>query len=186
MPSRDYKSILRCYVTDRKSGDVIGAVRHAVDSGVDMIQIRENDLTGVALLELLSEVVDLTSQSATRILVNDRLDVAIAAGVCGVHLPVAGLPIAKVITLVKLLGVSTHTLEEAITAENEGADFIVFGPIFQTPGKTSIGTGPLTTVCSALTIPVLAIGGIDKTNIPLVMEAGAAGIAAIRMFQEQT
>ena len=75
--------MLRCYVTDRKNGDVIGAARHAIDSGVDMIQVRENDLTGVALLELLSELVDLTCQSATRILVNDRLDVAIAAGLSG-------------------------------------------------------------------------------------------------------
>jgi thiamine-phosphate diphosphorylase len=85
--------------------------------------------------------------------------------------------------LVELLGVSTHTVAEAINAENAHSDFIVFGPIFDSPGKTAIGLEPLRQVVSAVKVPVLAIGGITADNTEEVLKAGAAGIAGIRLFQ---
>ena len=171
------------YVTDQNQGDVMAATRRAVERGVDMIQVREKDLPTLDLVSLVRSVRNLAHGSKTRVLVNDRLDVALAAGASGVHLPANGLPVAPVRALVDLLGVSTHTPEEALQAERAGADFIVFGPVFDTPGKTPVGVGRLKQVCSAVDISVLAIGGVNEENTPLVMEAGASGIAAIRLFQ---
>ena len=148
-----------------------------------MIQVREKDLAARDLFDLVCKIRDIAAGSKTHILVNDRLDIALAAGIDGVHLPSNGLPAERVRPLVKLLGISTHTLDEAIHAERTGADFIVFGPIFDTPGKRPVGLEPLRTVASQLKIPVLAIGGIKEENSKDVLDAGAAGIAGIRLFQ---
>jgi thiamine-phosphate pyrophosphorylase len=131
----------------------------------------------------VSTIRDVAAGTKTRVLVNDRLDIALAAGINGVHLPADGLPPERVRPLVKLLGVSTHTIEEAIEAEKARADFIVFGPIFESPGKSAIGLDPLRKVAAAVKIPVLAIGGVNDRNAQGVLEAGAAGIAGIRLFQ---
>ena len=175
--------MIRYYVTDRRQGDVLACASRAIRKGVDMIQVREKDLAARDLFDLVYKIRDIAAGSKTRILVNDRLDIAIAAGVDGVHLPSNGLPAERVRPLVKLLGISTHTLDEAIHAEWTGADFIVFGPIFDTPGKRPVGLEPLRTVASQLKIPVLAIGGIKEENSKDVLDAGAAGIAGIRLFQ---
>jgi len=135
-------------------------------------------------LDLVSEVREIAQRSKTRVLVNDRVDIALAAGVDGVHLPANGLPPSRVRPLVSVPGVSTHSLEEALIAEQARADFIFFGPIFDTPGKHPIGLDALRSVTSAIHIPVLAIGGITRENAQLAIAAGAAGIAAIRMFQQ--
>jgi thiamine-phosphate pyrophosphorylase len=175
--------MIRYYVTDRRQGDVLACAARAVRDGIDMIQIREKDLDAAALFDLVGKVRDLAAGTKTRILVNDRLDMALAAGVDGVHLPADGLPPDRVRPLVKLLGVSTHTVDEAIEAEKARADFIVFGPIFETPGKSAVGLEPLRRVVSSVRIPVLAIGGISMTNARDVLATGAAGIAGIRLFQ---
>jgi thiamine-phosphate pyrophosphorylase len=175
--------MIRYYVTDRSQGDVLTYARRAIAAGVDMIQIREKDLPARQLLELVCQVRDLAAGTSTRILVNDRLDIALAAGVDGVHLPANGLPAARVRLFVKVLGVSTHTLHEAVEAEQARSDFIVFGPIFDTPGKTPVGIDVLRDVASRVKIPVLAIGGITPENTQEVLTAGAAGIAGIRLFQ---
>jgi len=175
--------MIRCYVTDRNQVDVLEAARRAIEDGIDMIQIREKNLDTTYLLNLVRSIAKLADGSKTQILVNDRLDVALTAAIPGVHLPANGLPASEVRPLVDLLGVSTHTLQEAVHAERAGANFIVFGPVFETPGKKPVGIGRLKQACSAVSIPVLAIGGINKENTPLVMEAGASGIAAIRLFQ---
>jgi len=175
--------MIRYYVTDRRQGNVLASAARAIREGVDMIQVREKDLPGRELFDLVCKVRDLAAGTSTRILVNDRLDIALAAGVDGVHLPGNGLPPARVRPLVKCLGVSVHTLEEAIAAQATGADFIVFGPIFDTPGKTAIGIAPLRAVTAAVGIPVLAIGGITNENSAQVVAAGAAGIAGIRLLQ---
>jgi thiamine-phosphate pyrophosphorylase len=154
-----------------------------VQDGIEMIQVREKDLSARELLDLVYKVRDLAAGTRTRVLVNDRLDIAHAAGIDGVHLPANGLPPDRVRQFVKLLGVSTHSVEEAIAAENARADFIVFGPIFDSPGKNAIGLTPLTSVVSSVRIPVLAIGGITAANSRQVLDAGAAGIAGIRLFQ---
>jgi thiamine-phosphate pyrophosphorylase len=148
-----------------------------------LIQIREKDLPARELLRLVSTIREVAAGTKTRVLVNDRLDIALAAGIDGVHLPADGLPPERVRPLVKLLGVSTHTIEEAIEAEKARADFIVFGPIFESPGKSAIGLDPLRKVAAAVKIPVLAIGGVNDRNAQGVLEAGAAGIAGIRLFQ---
>jgi thiamine-phosphate diphosphorylase len=175
--------MLRCYVTDRRQGDLIVYVKAAIDDGVDIIQVREKDLDARALYELVCRVRDIAAGSSTKILVNDRLDVALAAGLDGVHLPGAGLPTARVRPLVKTLGRSVHTVEEAIQAERDCADYVIFGPIFETPGKKPVGIDGLRSVTSAVKLPVLAIGGVRLQNLPEVLAAGAAGIAAIRFFQ---
>jgi thiamine-phosphate pyrophosphorylase len=175
--------MIRCYVTDRLRGDLLSHVNAAVRDGVDMIQIREKDLEARALYELVCRVRDAAAGTATRILVNDRLDVALAANIDGVHLPGDGLPASRVRPFVRVLGCSTHSVEESVKAEKDGADFVIFGPVFETPGKTPVGLGALRQVTAAVRVPVLAIGGITRENAQDVIDAGAAGIAAIRLFQ---
>jgi thiamine-phosphate pyrophosphorylase len=148
-----------------------------------MIQIREKDLPAHELLDLVLKVRELAAGTRTRVLVNDRLDLALAAGIDGVHLPGNGLPPEKVRLRVKVLGVSIHSVNEGILAERAGADFVVFGPVFDSPGKTAVGLEPLRKVAASLKIPVLAIGGVTMANAGEVLNAGAAGIAGIRLFQ---
>ena len=112
--------------------------------------------------------------SRTRLLVNDRLDVALAADIDGVHLPDNGLPADRVRPLISLLGMSTHSLEESTQAETAGADFIVFGPVFETPGKSPVGLDALAEVAHAVRIPVLAIGGMTLENARRATDRGAA------------
>lgn len=175
--------MIRCYVTDRRRGDLLSHVNAAIRDGVDIIQVREKDLDARELFELVCRVRDAASGTRTKILVNDRLDIAIAANIDGVHLPANGLPADRVRPLVRLLGCSTHTLDEALEAESARADFVIFGPVFETPGKSPVGMGALRKVCAAVHVPVLAIGGITLENTNEVLAAGASGIAAIRLFQ---
>ena len=174
--------MIRCCITDRRQRDVHEVARNAISRGVELIQVREKDLSGKELFELVCGVRDLARGTQTRVLVNDRLDLALAAGIDGVHLPAAGLPPDRVRPYVAVLGVSTHSVEEVRAAERARADFVIFGPIFETPGKKPVGLEALRRVTRSVRIPVLAIGGITDATAPLVMEAGAAGIAAIRMF----
>src|SRR6266704_1588571 len=176
--------MIRCYVTDRRQGDVRACARRAVRDGMDMIQIREKDLPAKDLFDLVCEIRDLAAGTTTRVLVNDRLDIALAARVDGVHLPSNGLPPERVRPHAQVVGVSTHAIEEAIAAEQARADFIVFGPIFESPGKKAVGLEPLRNVVASVKIPVLAIGGITAMNCQKVLNAGAAGIAGIRLFQK--
>lgn len=175
--------MIRCYVTNRQETDILATARRAVADGVDMIQVRERDLEARPLLELVREIVGIARDGETLVLVNDRLDVALAAGADGVHLPSNGLPVSEVRPHVRVLGVSTHSLDEAQRAEEAGADFVVFGPVFESPGKTPVSLEPLRELTAKIKIPVLGIGGITPANAREVVEAGAGGIAAIRMFQ---
>jgi thiamine-phosphate pyrophosphorylase len=175
--------MIRYYVTDRRQGDVLAFAARAIRDGIDMIQVREKDLPARELFSLVCRIGDQAAGTKTRILVNDRLDIAICAGINGVHLPADGLPPERVRPLVKTLGISTHSLDEALAAERARADFIVFGPIFDSPGKTAVGLGPLRQIASRVKIPVLAIGGVTPANSNEVLAAGAAGFAAIRLFQ---
>lgn len=176
--------MMTCYITDRRRADILECARRAIADGVDFIQVREKDLEARELLERVQAILRLTRDTRTRVLVNDRLDVALAAGAHGVHLPSDGLPVHLVRPFVDLVGVSAHAVDEVRDAERGGADFVVFGPVFDTPGKRAVGLGRLGESCRAVGIPVLAVGGLTEANAALAMEAGAAGIAAIRMFQE--
>jgi thiamine-phosphate pyrophosphorylase len=147
------------------------------------------------LLTLASAAISVRKGEA-RVLVNDRLDVALAAGASGVHLGRASVPAREAVRWLRkgsapaefLIGVSCHGLEEAREAEDAGASYVFFGPVFDTPSKKSYGppqgTHRLDQVCSAVRIPVIAIGGVNEQNATQCVGAGAAGIAGIRMFQE--
>lgn len=146
-----------------------------------------------ALGEFVREAIDAARPHGAKVLVNDRLDVAMAAGADGVHLRVSSLPAAEVRRVVEekglrefLIGVSTHSIREAQIAEQENADFIVFGPVYNTPSKREYGAPAgieaLAATCQAVRIPVLAIGGINLANFRDSLQAGASGIAAIGLF----
>ncbi|HUJ30079.1 MAG TPA: thiamine phosphate synthase [Candidatus Acidoferrum sp.] len=197
-----------CYVTDRKalgSADSVvnlrGKIRLAIRAGADWIQIREKDLSGRELLALTRDAVASANQSVTqvsgaRVYVNDRLDVALAAGAAGVHLGGESLSAKDVIRWCRAgnapadfeIGVSCHSIDDAREAERGGASYVFFGPVFDTPSKRGFGPpqgiSTLAEVCGAIEIPVIAIGGVSEKNARECVEAGAAGIAAIRMFQD--
>ena len=162
-------------------------VAAAAQGGAGAIQLREKDLSARDLYALGARLQAALSPYGVPLLINDRLDVALALDAAGVHLAGHSLPTAvarRVLGAGKLLGVSTHSVEEAHRAAEDGADFIVFGPVFTTPSKVAYGPPQglqhLTTVVRAVRIPVLAIGGIDHTNLPQVVQAGAYGVAMIR------
>lgn len=168
-----------------KKRETLAGVRAAVERGIEMIQIREKGLEARSLFELSSEAADLVAGSETRLLINNRFDVAIASQAHGVHLTSRSVPVAAVRAAAPtgfIVGVSTHSLGEVVDAEAEGADLAVFGNVFPTPGKARpAGLGILREVCSRVApFPVIAIGGIDETNVGSVIDAGAAGFAAIR------
>jgi thiamine-phosphate pyrophosphorylase len=227
-----------CYVTDRKSvshaaptdlsSALIRKIAAIASAGVDWIQLRERDLSARSLSNLTREAFRLMAaqpapeRGTTRILINDRVDVALAEHTGGVHLGEKGLPVSEVRVFVEsrvpfrvaqalpltpptlpvraqapatspapddfLLGVSCHSLEAAKFAATNGADYIFFGPIFATPSKAGMGNPQGTTllaeVCRSIHIPVLALGGITRENAAACIIAGAAGIAAIRLFQD--
>jgi len=178
-------------ITDRRrleGRELRDLVHQAAEGGVDRVQVREKDLQGRALRALVSEVLAATAGTATRVLVNGRPDVAAAAGAHGIQLPAEGLPVSEVKRTFPglVVGASRHTVEAARRAEAEGADFVLLGPIFATPGKEArvLGLGPLAEAARSLTIPVHAVGGIDAGNARQAVEAGARGLAAIRAFLE--
>ena len=189
----------------------------AVAAGVDWVQIREKDLSGKECSLLAREAVRLAASSSpddatrtskspkteaareltsTRILVNDRLDIALAAQAGGVHLGEKSLLPEEARRLAGsfhrergfLIGVSCHSLKAAKAAERGGADYLFFGPVFATPSKAAYdgpqGLDRLAEVCRAVALPVLAIGGITLENSEDCLSAGASGIAAIRLFQD--
>ncbi len=171
------------------------SIRRAAAAGAGWIQIREKDLAVRALVDLVRFAVAESRATAARVFVNDRLDVALAANAAGVHLGENSLPL-EVVTrwrhstgrLDFLVGVSCHSLESARAAQRGGADYIFFGPVFATPSKAAFGAPQgiehLREVCASVEIPVLAIGGVNMENARACIAAGAAGIAAIRLFQD--
>lgn len=176
----------RYYITDRRSClDIIESIRRAASTGVDLIQIREKDLTARELLDLTARAVRTVASWPTKVLVNGRIDVALAAGAHGVHLPGRSiLPVEcrRIVPQGFLIGVSCHSLSEL--AEVAGADFAVYGPVFDSPGKgRAIGIEALREAARTSDIPIYALGGITPENAASCIEAGAVGIAAIGMFQ---
>lgn len=162
----------------------------AAAAGIDLIQIRERDLGVRDLLGLARAVVAATGSTA-RVLVNDRADVALAAGAAGVHLTTTSIPVRavrKAFGRSLLVGVSTHSAAEAREAGAEGADFVVCGPVFPTPSKAGLGPplGPDGLRCAvrASRAPVYALGGVTTGLFSVARETGAAGIAGIRLFHE--
>lgn len=190
---------------------ILDLISAAVLNRISLIQIREKQLDGKQLLELVSKAVSLTTGSMTKLLVNGRTDVAIAAGADGVHLPsdaYSPTVARKMAGADFLIGVSTHNgradapvrmsakheeslaggidADKSVRTPTAGADYVVFGPIFDTPGKSGTGVESLKqTVQTYPDIPILGLGGIDETNVCDVLETGAAGFAAIRYLNEK-
>jgi thiamine-phosphate pyrophosphorylase len=180
------------YITDRKGlpgEDPLPVIEQAIAAGIELIQIRERDLNTRALLALVLASVERARNTATRILVNDRLDVALAAGATGVHLPTHGLPVAEVRRRYPelLVGASCHNQNELRHAETGGADFVVYGPVYEPISKKPygppVGVEGLARAARAARIPVLALGGITLANARACLDAGAAGLAGISLFQ---
>ena len=177
---------------DPQFSDILRLVRAAVDAEVPLFQIREKSLPARVLFELVARAAEITRGSNTRLLVNDRLDIAHAGGADGVHLTAQSLPVAVVRNICGaefLIGVSTHSLEEARIAHAAGADFVVFGPVFETESKRAYGAAQglekLAAVARELgEFPVVAIGGITLENVGECFEAGARGVAAIRLLND--
>lgn len=169
---------------------LLDSIARNLAAGIEWIQIREKDLTARELFDLTQHVLELPNPQGSRILVNTRVDVALAAGAAGAHLP-AGSPAPhrwRVRTPPGfLIGVSCHTLDEVRAAEDEGADYAVFGPVFaprsKTPGLEPRGIEGLAQAARAVRIPLLALGGITITNAQDCIQAGAAGVAAISLYQ---
>jgi thiamine-phosphate pyrophosphorylase len=185
--------VIRCYITDRRSlasGTLLDSIARNLAAGVEWIQIREKDLSARALFELVEAAGKLPnphgSPYGTRFIVNTRADVALAAGAAGVHLP-SGSPAARVWRRPGfLIGASCHSIEEVQAAENEGADYVLFGPVFPPLSKSGLdpkGLYTLARAAGAVRIPVLALGGVTRENTAACVSAGAAGVAAISMFQ---
>ena len=174
-------------------------IENAARAGVDWVQIREKDLPARNLMDLTRTAIracqNLSTRSQARILVNDRCDVAWAAGAAGVHAGEKSLPVRSLIEARHasglanfLVGASCHSVGGAKNAAEEGADYLLFGPVFATPSKAGFGPpqglAKLAEACKATSLPVIAIGGITVENARACREGGAAGIAAIRLFQQ--
>ena len=182
-----------CYITDRRSIEpkpLLPFIVEAVRAGVDLVQIREKDLATRDLLKLVESAVSAAAGTATRVVVNDRLDVASAAGAGGVHLGYKSLPADAVRGMVPgefLVSVSCHSLAEAVAAEQAKADYVLLGPIFETISKLAygppLGLEKLREVATRVKLPILALGGITVDRAKPCLEAGAAGIAGISIFQ---
>ena len=172
--------------------NILFQVSTAVTAGIQLIQIREKNLSARVLFELTASAVDIARGSSTRILINDRADVAAGAGAHGVHLTMRSLKpalIRKTFGANFLIGASTHSLDEVREAQEEGADFAVLGPIFPSPSKerygAPLGVDRLAEAVRGMTpFPLIALGGISLSNARECLHAGASGIAGISLFSD--
>jgi thiamine-phosphate pyrophosphorylase len=186
MPPVNFRLLL---ITDRTQvggRSLPSVVRQAVGAGLPAVQLRERDLSTRELLSLAQEVRSITSSHAVPLIVNDRADLTMALDLQGVHLrsdSLPPLPVRQLIGPRRLIGVSTHSVEDVRRADRSGADYVLFGPIFETPSKRSfgppLGLTLLADACRQSSIPVLAIGGITCQRVRDVRLAGAYGVAVI-------
>ena len=203
-PESPLKKPLIYLITDRRAFPEhqsierqLDAIEIAARSGCQLIQIRERDLEARDLVAFVRAAISVARPHQSKVIVNDRLDVALAADADGVHLRSSSLSAFDTRSIARLapqreflIGASVHSLEESRSAIDGGADFLVCGPLFETPSKRQygapLGVDKLAEVSRASRIPVLGIGGINCENAPQVLARGAAGIAGISLFTELT
>jgi len=181
------------YITDRRTSlkPILEQIQIAIEAGVDYVQIREKDLSSRELFDLAVSARILARKHATQILINDRLDIALAAGLNGIHLGQQAIAPSAVRAKVSegnfLVGASTHSLEELRRVHQEGVSYLTFGPVFFTPSKAcygpAVGMGKLREACECSKVPIFALGGINRQNYSECLKMGAAGIAGISLFQ---
>lgn len=173
----------------RRKAQTLELIKIAAENNISLIQIREKNLPARLVFELSADAAKLTRLTATKILVNDRADIALAAKADGVHLTARSLSAATIRRSFPenfLVGVSAHSIAEAEDAKRQAADFVTFSPVFATPNKgEAVGIAKLREVCETLKpFPVIALGGIDAGNFAEVLTAGASGFAAIRFLND--
>jgi thiamine-phosphate pyrophosphorylase len=180
----------RSRLPEPSSTALVRRIRAAAKAGIDVVQVREHSRSDYELLELVREAIAAVQPLGVPVVVNDRVDVAIAAGAAGVHLRGASIAAERVREIAPpgfLVGRSVHSREEAEAAARAGGcDYLIFGTVYPSAGKAPdhavAGEAALADVCARLSLPVLAIGGVDGTRAGAVAAAGAAGIAAIGAF----
>ena len=182
---------------DRSEGelltDVVNQARRAGRANVDLIQVREEALADSVLFDLVKRIISAVSGFRTRVIVNDRIDVAVATGAAGVHLKensVSAMRVRSVVPKEWIIGRSVHDVEEAKrVCEAGGLDYLLFGTVFRTeskPGQEPNGVGMLSMVCEAVELPVIAIGGVAVSNVRDIAGAGATGVAGMSLFGSRT
>ncbi|OGX04292.1 MAG: thiamine-phosphate diphosphorylase [Omnitrophica bacterium RIFCSPLOWO2_12_FULL_50_11] len=176
-------------ITDltQQDPEILEKINAALRGGVDVIQLRSTALSDRVLFELGRKIRDVTRRQKKLFIVNDRTDLMLAVDADGVHLGQDDLPIKQARRIIghskKIIGRSTHSLEQAVEAEGDGADYIGFGPLFRTPTKptyTPVGLRMIPQVLRRVSIPVVFIGGIDSSNVQSVLQAGANRVAVVR------
>lgn len=181
-----------CYITsDQTALSLAPLLDEAIACGVDLIQIRRKFMETRPLMRLAEPAIRRARGGASRVIINGRLDVALALGAAGVHLGHDALPADPVRAIAPpdfLVGVSCHSLEEAEAAESARADYLLLGPVFETPSKLAygppLGLDRFGQIVAQIKTPALALGGITVERVKACLEAGAAGIAAIRLFED--
>jgi thiamine-phosphate pyrophosphorylase len=171
---------------------LLGRLAAAAHAGADMVQIRERQFDDRSLLRFAQEVIEAVRPAGARVLVNDRLDIALASGADGVHLKSDGPPVVEVRRIVPqgfTIGRSVHSDDEATAVESAGGcDYLIFGTVFHSARKPDdhviAGTDALRRICALVSLPVIAIGGISVARVPEIVAAGAAGVAAISLFAD--
>ncbi|MGQ0543081.1 MAG: thiamine phosphate synthase [Blastocatellia bacterium] len=174
---------------DKSKRQIIRRIESAFAAGISIVQIREKLLSTKQLFELTVEATSLERPKSSKLLVNDRADIAFAAKADGVHLPESGMTVEKIRAAFPpefIVGASVHSTERAVQARLTGGNFVLFGPVFDTPGKgPAKGLKSLLRVCEEMAdFPVIGIGGVDRSNFHKVLECGAAGFAAIRFLND--
>jgi thiamine-phosphate pyrophosphorylase len=185
-PSVDFNLYL---ITDRNGcngRDLESTIEEALLGGLKAVQLREKDLSSRDLYILASKLRVLTTRCNARLIINDRVDIALAVAADGVHLGHGSIPVREARRLLgaeRLIGISCHNRQEALTAQEEGGDFITFGPVFHTPSKAAygdpVGLYELDEILRLLSLPVFALGGIERNNAQQAIDAGVHGIAMI-------
>lgn len=178
-----------CLVADAEAAgekDILSIIKEAVEGGVTLIQLRSKNLNAREFLEISLRASDLLKRKNIPLIINDRVDIALACQASGVHLGQQDLPLTyarKILGKSRMIGISVNTEDEAVNAEQGGVDYLGVGPIFSTLSKKDLrpllGPEGLRVIRQKVKIPILAIGGISATNAREVMEAGASGIAVI-------